>query len=262
MEGLEVYWFNFERCAADKPAVNNIAYYHMLHFVVSGHGICNGQRINPGQAFLCRANTHNHYYPDPEDPWSYYWVDASGVLADSLLDSCGFANTDIIDFDPSSEVVELLKLGMKCTAPNFRCGMFLALTGLLQDYEFELMQSEPMRHVKNAVSIIHACSGQITPSELAVQLCLSRKYLRNIFVKYKGISPQDYIIRYRMRCAADLLEQTDCTIREIAAEVGYDDQFQMSRQFHKVYGYSPTQHRRFTKFWKKEIEDRRVHRKK
>ena len=58
-----------------------------------------------------------------------------------------------------------------------------------------------------------------------------------------GISPQEYLVSYRMDMAAEMLKDTDKKIQEIAEEVGYADQMSFSRAFKKYKKMSPTEYR-------------------
>ena len=67
---------------------------------------------------------------------------------------------------------------------------------------------------------------------------------RSAFKKHTGVSPNEYIITQRISAACQLLVQTDKSISEIAAEVGYGDQYYFSRIFKKKMGVPPLGYRR------------------
>ncbi len=66
----------------------------------------------------------------------------------------------------------------------------------------------------------------------------------NICRKYTGESLQTYIASSRIRLVEQRLTQSNLTISEIAAELGYTDESHLSRQFRKHHGTSPTAFRR------------------
>lgn len=204
MDGLNVYTVKYEDCTSDKNTVDVISVYHMLHFVVSGKGEFNSETVSAGKAFLCRKHKHCRYTPSSDEPWSYYWINADGVIADKLLSECGFDSDDVIDFELTPTLSKLLKVGNMGSGSDFLCGIFIAIMGLLKHSKSERVLSVSERHVRDALDAINTAEGIITPSELAKRLCLSRAYLRNLFVKYKNEPPQEYIIRYRMTRAAEL----------------------------------------------------------
>ena len=58
-----------------------------------------------------------------------------------------------------------------------------------------------------------------------------------------GQSPQEFLIRYRMSKAAELLKTTDISIKDISIKVGYPNQLHISRTFKNVYDQSPRSYR-------------------
>jgi transcriptional regulator GlxA family with amidase domain len=64
-----------------------------------------------------------------------------------------------------------------------------------------------------------------------------------VFKKQFGVSPLYYVIQKRVALAGAMLTETDLSMKEVAAAVGYDDPYYFSRIFRKVAGASPTQYR-------------------
>jgi len=57
------------------------------------------------------------------------------------------------------------------------------------------------------------------------------------------MTPLDYLTLLRSARARELLEETDLTIREIGAQVGYYDSGSFIRRFKQVTGMTPLQYR-------------------
>ncbi|WP_273545580.1 helix-turn-helix domain-containing protein [Paenibacillus caui] len=99
-------------------------------------------------------------------------------------------------------------------------------------------------YVKQAICFIKAnYSRPITIEELAQTLGLNRKYFAELFKSAAGMPPQQYLSRYRMSKACELLESSELSIKEIAYSVGYTDQLLFSRMFKKIIGMSPSDYR-------------------
>jgi AraC-like DNA-binding protein len=75
--------------------------------------------------------------------------------------------------------------------------------------------------------------------KLADTINVSEDYLTRIFHREMGLSPWDYLNRYRIFLAAELLRQTDRPIQDIALRAGFQDHAYFSRVFKKIYGLSP-----------------------
>ena len=106
-----------------------------------------------------------------------------------------------------------------------------------------LSQSTSML-VKRAVAYLQQHYDQpISRQELADTLGVSKNYLSEIFHQELGISPWDYLNRYRVQRAKDLLRTTGHSITSIAAQVGFDDSSYFGRIFHRHVGLSPSEYR-------------------
>jgi AraC-like DNA-binding protein len=80
--------------------------------------------------------------------------------------------------------------------------------------------------------------------KLADSVNVSEDYLSRIFHREMGLSLWDYLNRYRIFRAAELLRQTDDTIQDIANRTGFQDQAYFCRVFKKIYGVPPGQIRK------------------
>ncbi len=84
-----------------------------------------------------------------------------------------------------------------------------------------------------------------TPADLAAVVGLSPDWFRRAFAATFGCSPRAWIVRERIRIAAQrLAEQPGLTVAELAAALGYEDYRLFDRQFHAVLGTSPSAWRR------------------
>ena len=73
---------------------------------------------------------------------------------------------------------------------------------------------------------------------------VSSFYLSKLFKEEKGETFINYISDKRLEKSRQLLEQTELSIKEITAEVGYNDQNYFSRIFKTKYGLSPKEYRK------------------
>ena len=78
-----------------------------------------------------------------------------------------------------------------------------------------------------------------TLGDMARQAKLDPVYLSRKFKEYYGCGPADYAMKLRLDEAAFYLQTTSMSIKEVAAQVGYDDIFHFSKIFKSNYGVSP-----------------------
>ncbi|MFP3919738.1 phosphoenolpyruvate hydrolase family protein [Lysinibacillus telephonicus] len=109
------------------------------------------------------------------------------------------------------------------------------LSGKIQDYDYVEFVKE---HIKeNYQKSIHL-------SEISLALHVSVPYLSSKFKEKMGCTFSDYLLRYRMNKAAELLMESPLPIVEIANLVGYQDYAQFSKMFKKIKGSSPRNFRK------------------
>lgn len=80
----------------------------------------------------------------------------------------------------------------------------------------------------------------ISADQLADIAGLSPKYFMDAFKKRYGQTTADYIAGLRMSKAKRLMTASSMLLRDIAHEVGYQDEFYFSRKFKRYFGVSPS----------------------
>ncbi|MEK3785445.1 helix-turn-helix domain-containing protein [Paenibacillus sp. FSL K6-1230] len=76
--------------------------------------------------------------------------------------------------------------------------------------------------------------------KLAELAQLHPSYYSQVFKRSYGKTPVAYLTQLRMNKAKEMLLQTDHSVQNIAAKVGYRDEFYFSRRFKETSGYSPS----------------------
>ncbi|MBQ2967063.1 MAG: response regulator [Clostridia bacterium] len=85
---------------------------------------------------------------------------------------------------------------------------------------------------------------KIMINDLAQQFFLNPSYLSNLFKVETGKSFTAYLVECRLKKAKELLENTDLSLYEISANVGYEDYFHFSKLFKKHMNISPANYRK------------------
>jgi AraC-like DNA-binding protein len=98
--------------------------------------------------------------------------------------------------------------------------------------------------VKRAVAYMHQnYTRPLARWEIAEAIGVSENYFSRLFKQELGLSPWDYLNRFRISQAKELLRRTDGSIKCIAGQVGFKDQRYFSRVFHTQTGLSPSEFR-------------------
>lgn len=85
---------------------------------------------------------------------------------------------------------------------------------------------------------------KITIRDIAAELHISYFHLSHAFKSELAVSPQSYLISYRMSEACRLLANTELSIHEICQRVGYNNQSHFNAQFKAFKQLSPSEYRR------------------
>ena len=84
--------------------------------------------------------------------------------------------------------------------------------------------------------------NDISVKDMAKSFHFSRNYLYMLLKKEYEISPQAYLLNYRIEKAKELLKyEQKLTVSEVARAVGFRDPLYFSRIFHKKVGVPPSE---------------------
>ena len=92
---------------------------------------------------------------------------------------------------------------------------------------------------------IHArCRERIGLGELARAAGMSPEHLIRIFRKDEGVTPIQYLWRYRVHQGIGLLRGTGLSVGEVAAQCGFQTSYHFARMVKRFTGLTPSEHRR------------------
>ena len=266
---LTLYQYGYEKCLplhSYGPAVRN---HYLFHYIISGKGTLSVDKVtyskeyevHGGMGFLIEPGQINTYYADRADPWEYTWIEFDGMKVKEILETAGLSSESPV-YTPKSEQAgntlkdELLYLVTchKKTSYHLIGHLFLIMDALLSGSAAKRKTQNGKRtqfYTNEAITFISSnYSFPITVEDMANQLNLDRSYFGKIFKETMGQSPQEFLIRYRMSKAAELLKTTDLSVKDISIKVGYPNQLHFSRAFKNIYGLSPRSYRQNTKIIK------------
>lgn len=232
--------------------------YH-LHVILSGKGVLRvGERtshLHGNQAFLLKPHETAFYQADEKDPWHYCWVSFNGPAAKRYMDAAGFldgVNSRDCFIDANEFLMltwRLLECGESSIQNELR-RLSLTMEFIALMIESGARVAQPRRHddsadmyVDHALDVIRCNYANIKIRDIARHIGINRSYLTNIFKKRTGLSPQEYLLRYRLNMACRLLLTTSQPIQEVARKIGYENPMTFSKMFKNAYGVSPSGYR-------------------
>ena len=231
---------------------------HLLYFCISGRGEyrTQGQRydIQAGEGFLVLPNEVAYYQADTEHPWSLIWVGFSGSQAEEYLEVCGLSQArpvfrctstgllehcvqEMMHYDTVGRGHELLLLG--------ELYRFLGRIAMSNGTGGRKNREAASDYVELAVEYIYNhYQEDLTVAKLAKYVGLNRSYLTTVFQATMQCSPQQFLMRYRMERALQLLQAGELSVAEVAHSCGYPDPLTFSKAFKRTIGETPSYYRK------------------
>lgn len=256
---LSVYNCGIEDCLPGHSWGPAIRGHYILHLVRSGCGTftSNGQTYNlkQGDIFLITPAKAAQYQADLSNPWSYVWVGFRGLMADGLCREAGLnENHPVTSISNTDNLIEIIKEMInfpggsrqhELTRLSLLYRFFADLLTISEDRSLSV-ETRQTEYLRQAVRFIEANYAEtISVRDIAAHVGLDRSYLYTIFQRFMQTTPKEYLTRFRMSKASELLH-TSLSIGEIANSVGYNDALLFSKSFKKEKGVTPTKYRRQT----------------
>ncbi|AOZ94032.1 helix-turn-helix domain-containing protein [Paenibacillus crassostreae] len=233
------------------PGVRDV---YAVHYIVSGKGYlktCHTTfSLKTGESFIIFPHTEVYYYPDPQDPWEYYWIEFNGAEASRLVSMINIAPDHPVveaspqDFKPLFHIIKAAGIE-PFERERSDAGLHLLLSYYMEYYPSEqaFLKKD---YVLSAREYIESNFWKSSLSVLDVVgfVKIERSYLFRLFKEENGISISGYLTVFRIQRACELLANSQLSIKSLAYSVGYQDPLYFSKIFKKVTSYTPSQYRK------------------
>ncbi len=219
-----------------------------LEYVAHGTGtvIADGRTFYPkaGDSYFLQCNQSHLYYSDAKTPWTKYFINLSGSLLEHMID--GYGLRGINDYPSLSTKAELLGILAAARRPGDPTEEVL---GLLHRIFFKMHQhllgSAAGNREADAIRAfldLHI-KKRFRLEDLCHYLKKSESQVIRIFKKEYGTTPYVYLMDQRIELAKQMLLGTVLSVRQIALELCFADEYYFSNFFKKKTGISPAKYR-------------------
>ena len=209
--------------------------------------------VHAGDLFILRPNVWHSYYPDRKTGWHEYWIGLKGPNLDSHFKNEFFDGHKIIyNVGFIEEIVDLynkaISVAMKerATCQQYLAGIANLILGMTIYYytNRHLNDDIMVKNISKACIIMREnLLTDMTPEQVAEQVCMSYSWFRKMFRDYTGMSPARYMQELKLQRAKNMLVSSTLSIKEIAYTLCYEDASYFSALFKKYLGCSPIQYR-------------------
>lgn len=252
--------FGYEKCKPSQLISLTTYDNYLFHYVVDGSGrvyvnsLDRKTTINKNQGFLITPGTTSSYKADMENPWSYYWIEFNGIKAKNYMNNAGLTKEHYhFKSNKNNQTFNLISIFESILDENnqhepFVIGqLYFLINELIQNSEHHIdneIHKINNIYIKEAIIFIaNNYQHDLSVSEIAKHCNISRTHLSRLFNEELATSPSQYLIKFRLNKASELLKNNTLSIKDIAEEVGYSNQFNFSTAFKNKFGISPMQWR-------------------
>lgn len=252
-----VLFFGKESCLPNYYFTgNNVRKNYVIHYILKGKGVFSSAnheavQLKAGDVFILPKGVPCFYQADGKEPWTYFWIGLSGLKIATMLSGSVLSSKHYLRQVQNSNFCKSLnKLFEAVHNPNVLTNDLLTESLIYQTFYYldtEYPIKKKKKHLANSEQLKialnylhdnyddHNCSI----ASLCNKLDVSRSYLYNLFKSGFNTSPQQFLIKIRMEEAKNRLKNSQNSVQEISASVGYIDEFTFSKAFKKYSGFSP-----------------------
>ena len=253
-KALNLYYGGWEICCPMHTFGPAIRQHYLIHYVTRGKGrlwmndTC--YVIEKDTMFLIRPGITCVYQADKDDPWEYCWICIDGYDVENMLNNSGFDKVNLLFFDKSNGEVRDAMLNFIFYFSKYKNNEYMLLSRLYNIFGHMKIQMKKQQaksiHVERAIDYIYEnYYKSITIIDIANYLGIDRTYLYRLFKEEYNMSPQKYLLNFRLKAAMNKLEGGNMSIAEIAYSCGFNDASAFCHQFKKVYKDTPLNYRRY-----------------
>lgn len=227
---------------------------NIIIYCVDGFGYyeAKGEVVNikKHDVLVIPANVPHKYGANPENPWTIYWMHVEGEKANLIsgkIPHIIHLNNEIPDlylnrihmFDDIFNKISIYYNHKNIEYANLMVSNFLA-TIFYQDLYLWKSDNSGEKLIDRSLDFMRkSVHKNLTLHDLSAHSELSVSQYSNIFKQKTSTSPMLFYIHLKVQKSCQLMENPAKRIKEIALDLGFEDQFYFSRVFKKVMGLSP-----------------------
>jgi len=210
--------------------------------------------VDSSKVLFIDCNEYQDYYTDASDLWDFVWIHINGANTkqyfENIMQNGGpilTVNNDRNTLTLIESIFELIMnddLHIELKAPQIIVSLLTELTMSAQMKGKNSSNLTRVQAVKVAVEYIRCkFSETVTVSGLADLCNYTPFYFIKLFKSAMGYSPYEYLTKYRISVAKELLITTDYSIDKIADAVGMKNPSAFFASFKKYESMTPLKYR-------------------
>ncbi|HZG83313.1 AraC family transcriptional regulator [Paenibacillus sp.] len=210
--------------------------------------------VAEGQGILLYAGVPHRYYA-VQEPWSVQWVSFQGSVVPDLLERLHLRESGVYSVAEAGTLIARMERAYEVVGGNdpFRgyegsSILYALLLDLAKWASFKTGGSR-QQHLQSIAPMLRLIEERynedLTLDDLAGTLNVTPQYACALFRRSFGMRPFEYVTKYRLRRAKELLlADAALPVGDVGRRVGYEHTSYFIKLFKKQEGITPSQFRR------------------
>ena len=206
--------------------------------------------VHAGDIFVLFPGEWHRFRPHLEAGWNECWVGFDGDYAKHLMQAFFPPQSPVLRGAATREINRLMmgiakryKEASAQATPLLASDIIALITRLALLSRSAASPERQASQSKLALArnwLLEHAFEPVAPSSLCEAVGMGYSAFRKAFKEETGYAPHAYVLEIRLNRAKALLQQTDLTVTQIAAQTGFASVFYFTRYFVRHTGVSPT----------------------
>ena len=208
--------------------------------------------LKHGSVAIIKPFLPHFYYCDPGSAWTFYGIHIENNFVSSIIEKIINDNGVCFTHNAPQALADILEhIIIESQIRSFKYSPEISMLVsdfihlLFQKKEIVTSSSKSVTLFERAVKYIELnYASDISIDSISAMLYVSSPHFIRVFKQYAGVTPHQYIEKYRMIQARILLCNTILSIKEIANTVGYKSVSNFISHFKNHKGVTPAEYRK------------------
>ncbi len=195
--------------------------------------------------YILQEGHDQHYYSDKNDPWKKYFVNIAGELGRNFIAGYGLENySHYPGLSIKAELLRIIDLA-KYREQDYTMEYIL----ILNEIFYKMRKAVEKKNISSSLAdeMKDYIDAKIVDPFCIKDLCKislkSESQTNRIFKKAFGVTPYAYLLDKRISLSKKMLTGSNLSLKEIARDLQFADEYYFSNVFKQKTGMRPTEYR-------------------
>lgn len=227
---------------------------YVFEYIEKGSGYLrindNVFQAEAGDVYIVPYGSDHEYSSSRSNPWTKHWFNVSGKLVTHLISFYNLDNIYLFKNCPLKDTfidgIRMLKeeplKASSLLGPEIILDIILKLAIHVEQLR-EKVAISPLGKKLRSYLDSEIFAKPITLNDMCEHINLSPSQMNRIFKKDFSQTPCQYLLSLKISAAQELLITSDKSVKEIAFNLGFSDEYYFSNIFKKKTGLAPRNYR-------------------